>query len=76
MGGTVEVIIQGGGVGLAVAALGLVSYALRALLNHLPHMSSDMKHMASTLELLMSENRQHHLDILLQRRNAQWVKEE
>ncbi len=62
---TVEVIIQGGGVGLALVSLGLVGYALRTLMNHLPHMAVNMEHMADSMETMQAEHRQHQLDTLL-----------
>ena len=35
--GVVATLVQGGAVGLALVAIGGLFYALRALLNHLPH---------------------------------------
>lgn len=61
----IQVVIQGGAVGLAALAIGSLHIALRAMTNHMPHMVKDMKLMSYTLETLERDTHQHHLDTVV-----------
>lgn len=65
MGDTIQIVIQGGAVGLAALAIGSMHYALRTLLNHIPHMATDLRRMSETLDDMVSEGRQHRLDTVV-----------
>lgn len=62
---TIQVVIQGGAVGLAALAIGSLHLALRAVLNHLPHIAASQERTSQALENLAAEHRQHQLDTVV-----------
>jgi hypothetical protein len=49
---TIQIIIEGGAVGLALVSLGLVYYCIRVMTNHLVHVSELLGCLANQLERL------------------------
>ncbi len=62
---TIQVVIQGGAVGLAALAIWSLHLALRAVLNHIPHLVRDMKLMSYTLDEMVKADHQHQLDTVV-----------
>ena len=54
-GNELEILIQGGAVGLALVAFAMVFYTLRALLNHLPHISETLRDLVAEVRAMRSE---------------------
>ena len=58
MESSIELVVQGGAVGLAALAIWSLHYALRTLINHIPHIASDLRRVAETLDELVREVRE------------------
>ncbi len=50
---TVELLIQGGAVGLALAALGLIWYSMRLMANHLTDVAKVLGRVTQVLEMVV-----------------------
>ena len=55
----IEAIVQGGAVGLAAFALYIVHFALKAIINHIPHITEAMVRVADVLQRLVEDVERH-----------------
>jgi len=52
---TLRVLVQGGAISLALVALGIVFYTIRALLNHLPHIAEVLTGLVAEVRAMREE---------------------